>query len=297
MALNKSSICYDKNYSYQHIHGTMLVNFNKLAFELNISHSEYRLMGTLIGLWNKNHGMAFPTVNYLAQYCRMGKATIIKNLNHLVELNLLVVVKSKKKRNNYYFSNLLFNAQNSLPVKPLNGSSCKTAHDHEQIKNKTNKNHTSILLNDDVNLKTTHITEYKALINQLKLWGFTGEKNTIKKYGLKKIQDLIKLVENKNPNNKGAYLRSLLTNPEVITYPKENVLKSSLETTQIEQMLKHQYWRHIPTDKVYKVKPEIGNHFLIRYYSKENMVEILECGLIDLLDRFEIFIKQDYIIV
>ena len=51
-------------------------------------------------------------------------------------------------------------------------------------------------------------------------------------------------------------------------------------------MLKHKYWKHVPSGNVLKVKPDIGNHLLIRYYGKENMVEFIESGLIDNLNKF-----------
>lgn len=287
MALNKSLICNEKNYSYQHIHGTMLVNFNKLAFKLELSHSEYRLMGTLIGLWNKNHGMAFPTVNYLAQYCRMGKATIIKNLNHLIELNLLVVVKSKKKRNNYYFSNLLFGTKNTISVKPTNGSTCKTIHDHELIKIKTDKNKTLSKEQNDNDFKTPNISEYRNLLNKLDAWRYSGAKKLLKQKSIEEIQKLIALVENHNPNNKGAYLRALINTSGIINHLENKSLNSTSGDTQISQMLNYQYWKHIPSNKVLKVKPDIGTHLLIRYYKDENMIECLECGLVDKLENFE----------
>ena len=57
--------CLDlsKPHTYQHIHGTMLVNLNKIASEINLSHTEYRLMGVLIGLWNKEKGKIYYSIN------------------------------------------------------------------------------------------------------------------------------------------------------------------------------------------------------------------------------------------
>ena len=79
-----SIICSTKNYSYQHIQGVMLVKLNKLAYELELSHIEYRIMATLIGLWNINTGMAFPSISELAKQCCISQRTAIRNLANLI---------------------------------------------------------------------------------------------------------------------------------------------------------------------------------------------------------------------
>jgi predicted transcriptional regulator len=132
---------YGNHHTYQHTQGLMLANFNKIAATMTISHAEYRLMCTLIGLWNKKHCMAFPTTDYLAKTCKMGKQTVIKSIQKLVQAGLIIVIKAKNKRNNYYFSNCLFNTISGSPVKPQDSIPCKTTHDHEQInKNLKEKN-------------------------------------------------------------------------------------------------------------------------------------------------------------
>jgi predicted transcriptional regulator len=208
----------DTHYSYQHTQGTMLLNLNKLSCEIKLTHSEYRLMGVLIGLWNKNHGKAFPTIEQLAHYCNMGKSTIIKGLENLVKLNLLVVVKTPAKRNNYYFSNLILSNAGTPHVEPIGSTACSTAHDNKQIKNKTNKEQTSSQINiiDKKDLKKND-DDYKNTIRQLEQWNFNGSQFAIKKYGLETIKELIAVTEQQKPVNCGAYLRSLLSNPAVIT--------------------------------------------------------------------------------
>ncbi|MGD9581781.1 MAG: helix-turn-helix domain-containing protein [Vampirovibrionia bacterium] len=275
------------NYTYQHIQGIMLLNLNKLASKIKLSHSEYRVICTLIGLYNKNTNKAFPTIEYLASTCCMGKSTIIKCLNSLVENNLLIVVKTPGKRNNYYFSNNILIAQSTPHVEPERRTSCKTVHDYKPINNITNKNQSLFNQNDDVTLKTTDINEFKAILNKLNTWHYSGAKKLLKQKSLKEIKKLIDLVEKHNPDNKGAYLRSLVKEFNGNIHHKQNSLEISLEYTQIKQMIKQQYWKHIPTNKVLKVKPDIGSHLLIRYYKNENMVEFIECGLIDKLENFE----------
>lgn len=144
--LNNCKPSSKKAYSYQHVMGLMLVNLNKLANKLNLSHSEYRLMANLIGLWNKNHNMAFPTIDYLAQNCCMGRSTIAMALKKLVRLNLLIVIRTSGKRNNYYFGQIL-TGNTSPNVKPECDPPCRTAHDNKQIKIKP-KNR-SLVSNDN----------------------------------------------------------------------------------------------------------------------------------------------------
>lgn len=288
MSCITSLSCVEKKYSYQHLQGMMLLNLNKLASNIRLSHSEYRVICTLIGLYNKNHNKAFPTIEYLAKACIMGKTTIIRCLNRLVDANLLIVVKTPAKRNNYYFSNLILNSSSTPHVRPNHSTTCKTTHDNKQIKTKTNINKTlSIKLNDD-NLKTFNLNDYQQIIKKLNSWNYSGANILIKKIGLNKIKELLLIVENKNPKNKGAYLRSLLNLSNDFTYPETKTLVSSLEHSKIEQMLKYQFWKHIPTGKKYKIAPDIGNHLLIRYHKEANMVEFLEYELIDKLENFQV---------
>lgn len=223
--------------SYQHIQGCMLLNLNKLACEIKLTHSEFRLMATLIGLFNKVHCKAFPTISQLAYYCSMGNSTIIKNLNNLVKLGLLVVVKTSGKRNNYYFSNLILDTSSSTHAVTPCSTPCSNAHD-KQIKNKTNREQTSCqeriikhqAINDDVLINNSNKTEYRQLVTILKSWSFTGGEFAIKQYGIDKIKDLIEVVRANNPTNKGAYLRSLLNSPGIKPpETKNNPLKSDFK--------------------------------------------------------------------
>ncbi len=289
MSTISSVVCGEKNYSYQHIQGVMLLNLNKLACEINLSHSEYRLTATLIGLWNKQKGMAFPTIEYLAKHCRMGKATVIKNLNRLVELHLLIVVKSNNKRNNYYFSKLILNTGDSSQVKPPHSSTCETTHDHELIKNKTDKNITLSIKYDDKSFKTSNISEYKQVLEILNSWGYVGAQKLIKQKGIEEIKKLINIVELKNPDKPGAYLRSLINVPGDFISKQEETAKNKPEPTQIDQLLKCKYWRHIPSGEIHRALPDIGKHLLFQYHHKENLITFLEKGFTDKLENFKGF--------
>lgn len=287
-----------KSFSYQHMHGIMLVNLNALSRELNLKHPEYRLMGTLIGLWNKEQGKAFPTIEYLSKICHMGKATVIKTLNKLVDLNLLVVVKTKGKRNNYYFSNLLLEPRSSSPKKPSRGFTCETLHEEKQIKKKTEKILTSCnktkpdkpiitrIINDPYS-KPSSLTEYRKVIEKLESWSFAGAKKAIKTYGVKKIQALIQIVEKNNPGNSGAYLRTLLELPDEIIQSNDKNKSINAEPTLIQVMLQYKYWKHKNNNKIYQVKPDVGSHLLIRYDPKTESVCFIDNNYTDKLEKFE----------
>ncbi|MGD9580718.1 MAG: helix-turn-helix domain-containing protein [Vampirovibrionia bacterium] len=278
--------------SYQHLHGVMLVNLNKLSYELKLTHSEYRLMGVLIGYWNKQQGKAFPNTRTLAKQCRMSNSTVLKALSKLCDLGLILILKDgKNSRQNYHIN----------PQKFLNSESnthataCSSTHDNKQIKNKTNIKLSSCsnktTQNDDEIFKTTDITTYKQLIAKLDQWKFIDAKSVIKKYGLQKIQQLIKIVENNNPKNKGAYLRTLLETSDGFIHENNKIDLKASETSMIESMLKCQYWKHVPSGEILKAKPDIGKHLLIKYYKQENMVMFIENGLIDKLENFALVSK------
>ncbi|MEW5818722.1 MAG: helix-turn-helix domain-containing protein [Cyanobacteriota bacterium] len=142
--------CVGLNSTYQHIQGIMLVQLNKLAQDLNLSHAEYRILATLISLWNKKKGMAFPTINYLSVNCKMAKSTVLKILKKLVILDLIVVVKSSGRRNNYLLTNKL------LP-ELYNGSTIKLPFGfHEELPNK-------IELINKQNINNNSINNYKSI--------------------------------------------------------------------------------------------------------------------------------------
>lgn len=278
MSANLACIDSSKRHSYQHLHGVMLVNLNKLASKERLSHTEYRIMGVLIGLWNKNTNKSFPSINYLSELCRMSKSTIIKTLKQLELKELIIINKKLGKRNNYYLSTQIMNINSGTHKKPETILSCETTHVYKQIKIKTDKKITSLVHQKNLN------TDDAKFINQiLKSWGVCSSKQLIKQYGEKKIQSAIKIVQEKKPDNYGAYLRAILKVPLVIVENKKN-LNSSIA---INTMLQSKYWKHIPSNKTYMVKPDIGSHLFIKYNERLGEVTFLETGLTDVLTNFE----------
>lgn len=278
MSANLAYVDISKRHSYQHLHGVMLVNFNRLASKLRLSHTEYRIMGILIGLWNKNTNNSFPSINYLTELCRMSKATIIKNLKQLEIKGLININKTQGKRNNYYLGTQIINFEPGFHAKPPTIPSCKTTHD-KQIKNKTNKKISSInqtqILNDDAK----KIFNHQLLVS----WGVSSSKQLIKQYGQEKVQLAIQIVQEKKPNNYGAYLRTILKGSLENNY-NNNDFKSN---NPIDTMLKSKFWKHIPTKTLHRVKPDIGNHLFIKYNNNLQEVTFLDTGFTDCLSNFE----------
>ncbi|MGD9580815.1 MAG: helix-turn-helix domain-containing protein [Vampirovibrionia bacterium] len=272
MSTNLVYVAKDKNFSYQHLHGVMFVNLNKIASKERLSHSEYRIMGILIGLWNKNTNYSFPSINYLVEMCRMSKSTVINNLKNLESKGLIIVNKSKGKRNNYYFSNLILNYQENTKIVPPTIPSCSTKHDIKQIKIITNKKTSSLNNNDD---------EINQLNQKLNQWGVSSSNKIITQYGVNKVKLAIDLTIKQNPNNYGAYFRTIIQSN--ITPLKQDLDKTNL----INLMLMSKFWKHKPSNNVLRVKPDIGEHLYIKYNKDINTVIFLETGLTDILTNFE----------
>lgn len=276
-------------YTYQHIQGCMLLSLNKLASQFKLSHSEYRIMATLIGYWNKQQGKAYPTTRQLTKDCCLSNSTLKKGLDKLIALNLIIIVKdSKTRRQNYHINQNNFltpdkNTHATTRKSPL-ATPCSSNHDktnRTKLIDKTSKNKT-----DDVYSKTKSLSDYKILLEKLQTWGVTDAKKILAKNSLDKIKKLIQLTESRKPANTGAYFRSLLNLPGVILPDENKVDSKASKEPVINQMLKSKYWQHIPSGKKVQVKPDIGQHLLIKYHKAENMVTFLEIGLTDKIENF-----------
>lgn len=303
MTSNAGIVSIENNHSYQHIQGTMLQNLNKLSSQLRLSHSDYRVMGTLIGLYNKQRGMAFPTIKQLANYCSMGQTTILKVLNNLVSLNLLIVVKTPGKRNNYYFSNLILLGFSSPHVTPGSAPTCENTH-NKQIKIKTNKNK---LLQDNNNVKPSDLkvddviiinppeasmnnssSSYREVVRYLESINFHNPRTIINKYKLKKVKQAIKIVKEKQPDKPAGYLHSLLKVTGNLSLLDVNNNCQTSQEPLINRMVKSKFWIHKPSGKIFQVLPDVGTHILIKYYKQEDMVTFIESGCTDKLENFEV---------
>jgi len=183
----------------------------------------------------------FPSMEYIADKLDISVRSVQRAVKELTNAGLIIY---ETKRNNYYkFTPYFFELLNLSGKKRQNDmpdtTNCPT--NKKIIKNNKKISSCETLptnnkLNDDVNLlknsfketetkspdkksTKTQYTEsekqrYKTIIEQLESWHFTGGKFVIKRYGLDKIENLIKFVKQQKSNNPGAYLRSLLNIPD-----------------------------------------------------------------------------------
>jgi DNA-binding MarR family transcriptional regulator len=107
-----------KSYSYQHLQGEMLLSLNKIAAELKLTHTEYRVMSTLIGYWNKDTGRAYPNIRQLSKVCFMSQTTILRAIKKLTSLSLIFVVKHQSGRQNYFINQKIFLPESNIDVTP-----------------------------------------------------------------------------------------------------------------------------------------------------------------------------------
>ena len=103
---------------------------NSLIEDENLSHTEFRVMITLIRYYNTDLGYSFPTRELLVKKCKMNKDTLGRVLNSLEEKGYITRSKREGKagRNNiYYINKYLVGQQDSLQAstkpKPNNKSS------------------------------------------------------------------------------------------------------------------------------------------------------------------------------
>jgi predicted transcriptional regulator len=294
-------------YTYQHAQGCMLISLNKVSSELKLSHAEYRIMCTLIGYWNKQHGKAYPTTRQLVKDCCMSNTTLHNGLKRLIELNLIVIVKdSRSRRQNYYINQKKFfnpaSSNHATPPVTSLATPCSSTHDNktnrEKLIEQTSKHDIKLekkpvkRTNDDVSSKTQNIAEYKAVLQKLESWGVSDNKKIIHQHGTETIQKLIKTIEKRKPDNAGAYLRSLLNSSGHITSGDNTSCTKAEEIPLINQMLKYKHWRHIPTGKILQALPDVGTHLLVKYWKDEEMVTFIENGFTDKIIKFMIINQQ-----
>lgn len=300
--------CLD-GFTFQHLHGVMLTNLNHISVDLKLSHSEYHLMGVLIGYWNKQHGKSFPTMKMLAKYARMSNSTIIKCINSLTNKGLILVIKDGKNGRQQYYINLkklLTTNSNKSATKYSNPevTTCSNAHEQTnrtKIIDKTIINKQKCfkqkakanIKNDDVIFSKTKKSEVKdsemiGILESLLKWNYSNPEKSLEKYGKTKLKEAIEFVQLKNPENPGAYLRTILKFRGKDLELNKNSSKSEQQIPLIERMIRVKYWKHIPTGKIYKVCPDIGNHLLINYCSETKTVYFLDHDFFDTIENFEI---------
>lgn len=90
---------------------------NSLIEDENLSHTEFRVMMTLIRYYNTDLGYSFPTRELLVKKCRMNKDTLGRVLNSLEEKGYITRSKREGKagRNNIYYINKYLVGQQDSP--------------------------------------------------------------------------------------------------------------------------------------------------------------------------------------
>ena len=272
-----------------------------IAQTFNLKPTTLSTLTCLCTYYNPSTGVVYPSIQTIAKKINAGKRSVSRSIDELINKGLILRTQ-KGTHNVYIFGNIFWEyikkpAQKSNQVtRQKIKNTCQNGNlihakmaceqnKHEQNNKYHHKDHLTHNKNDDD--FNNNFIEYKCVSSKLEKWAFTGAKFAIKKYGLQKIKKLIELVENKNPVNKGAYLRTLLLTPDGFIHENNKIDLKASESSMIESMLKYQYWKHIPSSKTLKVKPDIGQHLLIKYHKQENMVMFLENGLIDKLENFE----------
>jgi predicted transcriptional regulator len=211
-----------------------------IATQFNLKSSSLNILNGLCRYYNHKTNKVFPGINKLAVNLNLNEKTVRAGIIELISKGL--ILKSKNRgHNEYLFTNKFFEAiqkpaeiSNKITVKNIHEGGKTFQKEPVKIPSEQNKyinkiNITScsniadekIKPDDDFSLKNNTGTdvianpkiEYKKLIEKLESWQFTGSHFIIKKHGIDRINELCKLVETKNPNNKGAYLRSLLNLP------------------------------------------------------------------------------------
>lgn len=125
--------------SYQHLQGELLLKLNLISKKMAISNGEYRLMGILIGLWNKKLGVAFPSITYLTEVSCLSRSSVLRILKCLNNKGLLVTIKTSGRKNRYTFGNILIDQQTSTINNPPARVTSETSYINNKEK-RTNNN-------------------------------------------------------------------------------------------------------------------------------------------------------------
>lgn len=193
------------SYSYQHWQGIMLSNFNQIAYKLSLTHSEYRVMATIIGLWNMKAGCAFPSVDYLATSCNMNKSTVIRAIKVLTRANLIKIIKTRAQRISYIILESLFEINKCCLIKPDDSSVKKSHVINKPIKNKNYYHQKIIQFNDNA------LKEFSQLLDDVMFdkVSYSDLKITIDRYKSLLKTDPVSAFDN---NEKKDYLLFAATN-------------------------------------------------------------------------------------
>lgn len=105
-----------------------------------------------------------------------------------------------------------------------------------------------------------------------------------------KFFEAVNLTPEKAQNKPQLKSKMTPVNHEQTNNNKLNKITSFLNKTErspLNQMVQYKFWKHKNTGQIMRVKPDIGNHLLIKIDSVSKMVLFIESGFCDSIDQFE----------
>lgn len=243
----------------------------------NLSPSTMVVLFSLSYHFNTIRFDMFPKQNYIVQKTGLSASSIKRAIQELITTNLLTK-KRTQYGNKYQFTSTFFTEINLTQSKDQKRPSVEVKKIHP-IKEQEKKNNKKTSLNQ--------LPNNDDIIKTLKQWNYSNIEQLLKDHTKEIILATIEKVKKHNPENKGAYFRTLIKLPNSNHYEEE-----ISETSLINTMIKSQYWKHKPTNKIIKIKPDIGSHFNFNYDSQTKMIIIHNENIIDKIENFKVI--KDY---
>lgn len=276
-----------------------LIYSSALGKRLNLSSSALTTLFSFAYHYNTLRNDMFPTQNYISTRTGLSLSSIKRAIKELGEKGLILKIRTKSG-NTYKFTQKFFEELNLIPTKsqiePFRKSNMTPPKIEQLEKNNLNKT-LSIEMNDLNNLKQIDSmihTQFKPILNTLGRWNYSGAENLVKIYDSKYLLQLIKEVENRNPKNKGAYLRKLIEKNSQNLRLYNTTEPEKQKDERLTRMLKNHYWCHNLTGKVYLIKYPNTSSLNIRFNKETSQITMLEDGLIDILENFQPSTKEQY---
>lgn len=271
--------CKDLNFKEKLSNSKIMLNIysSGICNKYNLSPSTMVVLFSLTYHFNTIRFDMFPKQNYIVEKTGLSSSSVKRAIQELIQNNLLLK-KRTQYGNTYQFTSTFFDEINLTQSRDQNNTPAefKKIHSIKEHKKKNNKKLTS----SNNQLLNTNDDE---IIKILEKWNYLNLDELFNNHTKETIMLTIKKVTNLNPENKGAYFRTLIEASNLELY-KDEPVKMPL----INEMLKFQYWKHLPTNKIIKIKPDIGNHINLNYDSKTQMVIIHKENIIDKLENFKI---------
>lgn len=183
----------------------------------------------LIDCYNPKRDIVYPKQKTIANKLGISESSVKRAIKEIAKVG--AIVYETKCINHYKLTSKIFSLSKLTPNKVQKETlPCVNLNPHEHT-NKTNKKH---IHKERPKQSNQTYKQNDEILNKLLSWNFSGADFILRKYGSETIEHLIKIVEDKKPNNNGAYLRKLLENPQNAL--KEN--KKELTNDKLERLIK-----------------------------------------------------------